>query len=180
MKTSLRDLYPRWGQQLQVDFNNTPFEEGINSIFALQMTLDFPGIERHHGLRLYGGYQKKIENYYTFSDYIIFPRCYDQIFRNEIVSLSALYSLPLFSPDWQLKHFLYIKRIDTAVFYDCAMSTDKTIPNYFSSTGLDLTMDFCIFNFIAPFNAGLRSAFIPETGKIAFQVLFAVNLNSIY
>lgn len=180
MKTSLRDLYPHWGQQLQINFNNTPFEEGINSIFAGQLTLDFPGIARHHGLRLYGGYQKKTENYYNLSDYVIFPRGYNQIFRNEIVCFSALYSMPLFSPDCQLKHFLYIKRFNAALFYDFAKSSDQTLPRFFSSTGLDLTMDFCSFNFVAPFNTGLRSAFIPETRRMNFQVLFSINLNSIY
>jgi hypothetical protein len=180
MKTSLRDLYPHWGQQLQINFNNTPFENGYNTIFAGQVTLDFPGIARHHGLRLYGGYQKKTENYYTFSDYIIFPRGYDQIFRNEIVNFSALYSMPLFSPDWQLKHFLFIKRFKTSVFYDYARSADQVLPRVFSSTGFDLTMDFSLFNFIAPFDAGLRSAYISETGKMKFQVLFTLNLNSIY
>lgn len=180
MKTSLRDLYPRWGQQLQINYNHTPFEEGSNSIFAGQLTLDFPGIARHHGLRLYGAYQKKNENYYTFSDYINFPRAYTNIFRNNIYSFSTLYSMPLILPDWQIKHFLYIKRIKTAFFYDFAKSTEQVFPRYFSSTGLDLTMDFSLFNFIAPFDAGLRSAYIPETGKMKFQLLFTLNLNSLY
>jgi len=180
MKTSLRDLYPRFGQQLQLNFNNTSFETGFNSIFAGQATMDFPGIARHHGLRLYGAYQKKTENDYTFSDYIILPRGYEQIFRNEIASFSAIYSMPLFSPDWQLNHFMYVKRVKTAVFYDYARSADQMLPRVFSSTGIDLTMDFSLFNFIAPFDAGIRSIYIPETGKMKFQVLFSINLNSIY
>ncbi len=179
-KTSLRDLYPRWGQQVQVNFSNIPFNEGSNSIFAGQLTLDFPGIARHHGLRLYGAYQQKTENYYTFSDFIDFPRGYNDIFRNNISSFSALYSMPLFLPDWQLKHFLYIKRVKTSVFYDFARSTDQLLPRYFSSTGLDLTMDFNLLNFIVPFDAGFRTAYIPETGTMKFQILFMLNLNSIY
>jgi hypothetical protein len=180
MKTSSRDLYPRFGQQLQLNFNHTPFGNGFNSIFAGQATLDFPGIARHHGLRLYGAYQKKTENDYTFSDYIILPRGYEQIFRNEVVSFSAFYSMPLFSPDWQLKHFMYVKRIKSAVFYDYARSSDQILPKIFSSTGVDFSMDFTLFNFIAPFDAGIRSIYIPETGKVKFQVLFTLNLNSIY
>jgi hypothetical protein len=176
MKTSQRDIYPRWGQQLQVNFNDTPFGNGINKIISGQVTLDFPGIVRHHGLRLYGGYQKKTENYYTFSDYIVFPRGHNQISAKEISSFSALYTMPLFYPDWQLDHFLFIKRLKSSVFYDYAKTTNKV----FSSTGLDLTMDFTMFNFIAPFDAGLRSAYIPETGKLKFELLFALNLNSIY
>ena len=180
MKTSLRDLYSRWGQQLQLNFNNTPFEKGLNSIFAGQLTLDFPGISRHHGIRLYGAYQKKDDPYYSYSDYILFPRGYDHIFRDEVYSFSALYSMPLFSPDWQLIHSLYIKRFSAAAFYDFARSKDQTLPRFFSSIGLELTMDFHLFSNVLPFNAGLRSAYIPETGKKVFQFLFNCNFNAIY
>jgi len=86
MNTSNRDIYPRFGQLIQFNFNNTPFESSSNSIFAMQTILDFPGIARHHGLRLYGAYQKKTEPDYTFSDFIILPRGYDQIFRNQLAS----------------------------------------------------------------------------------------------
>jgi hypothetical protein len=144
------------------------------------MTLDFPGVAENHGLRLYGGYQKKIDTYYSFSDYINFPRGYDDIFPNKVYSFSACYSMPLLLPDWRLGHFLYIKRFKAALFYDWAKSTDFNIPEYFSSSGLDLTMDFSLFNFVAPFDAGIRSIYFPETGKMKFQVLFDLNLNSIY
>ncbi len=180
MNTSNRDIYPRFGQLIQFNFNNTPFESSSNSIFAMQTILDFPGIARHHGLRLYGAYQKKTEPDYTFSDFIILPRGYDQIFRNQLASFSALYSMPLFSPDWQLGHFIYIKRVKTAVFYDYAQSKDLMVPSVFSSTGIDLSMDFRLFNFVSPFDAGIRSIYIPETGQMKFQLLFSLNLNSIY
>jgi hypothetical protein len=180
IKTSARDLFPKWGQQIQFDFENTPFEEVNNSIFAGQATLDFPGLFRHHGLRLYTGFQKKIENYYTFADKIIFPRGQEDIFRDEMVSCSALYSLPLFLPDWQIGHFIYIKRVKSAFFYDFLKSYGKASPDFFSSTGMDITMDFSLFNFVAPFDAGLRSIYIPESGEFKFQFLFSINLNSIY
>jgi hypothetical protein len=180
MNTSNRDIYPRFGQQIQFNFNNTPFASSNNSIFAMQTILDFPGIARHHGLRIYGAYQKKTEPDYSFSDFIILPRGYEQIFRNQLASFSALYSMPLFSPDWQLGHFLYIKRVKTAVFYDYAQSKDLMVPEVFSSTGVDLSMDFRLFNFVSPFDAGIRSIYLPETGQMKFQVLFSLNLNSIY
>jgi hypothetical protein len=180
MNTSTRDLFPRFGQQLLLNFNHTTFESKLDWIYAGQVYLDFPGILKHHGLRLYGAYQKKSETDYSFSDFIVFPRGYDNIFRDELASFSALYSLPLFLPDWQLGHFMYIKRIKTAFFYDYAQSRDLKLPDVFSSTGIDLSMDFSLFNFIAPFDAGIRSIYIPETGQMKFQLLFSLNLNSIY
>jgi hypothetical protein len=180
MKASLRDIYPRWGQKLQVNFSNTPFTGVLNSFFAAQLTLNFPGIGRHHNLHLYNAYQTKTENLYSFANKIYFPRGTENIFSDKIFSFSALYSMPLFLPDCQLSHFLYIKRVKSALFYDFAKSYDKLSPRIYSSVGLDLTMDFVAFNFIAPFDAGLRSAFIPESGKMVFQVLFAIKLNSLY
>jgi hypothetical protein len=142
--------------------------------------MDFPGIARHHGLRLYGGYQKKRVTFYSFSDYIIFPRGYTNIYRDEIYSFSAMYTLPLFCPEWQIDHLLYFKRFKTSVFYDFAKSTDNLLPRFFSSVGLDLTSDFSLLNLIAPLDAGLRSIYIPETGKIKFELLFSLNFGAMY
>jgi len=179
-KTSQRDIYPRWSQLLELNYNNTPFESSPNSIFAAQLTMDFPGIGRHHGLRFYGGYQKRIEDFYPFSDFIIYPRGYTDIKRDEIYSFSAMYTMPLFYPEWQVGHLLYFKRFKTTVFYDFAKSTDDLQPRLFSSVGLDLTSDFSFLNFIAPLDAGLRSIYIPDTGKVKFEILFSLNFGGMY
>ena len=179
-KTSQRDIYPRWSQLLELNYNNTPFESSPNSIFAAQLTMDFPGIGRHHGLRFYGGYQKRIEDFYPFSDFIIYPRGYTDIKRDEIYSFSAMYTMPLFYPEWQVGHLLYFKRFKTTVFYDFAKSTDDLQPQLFSSVGLDLTSDFSFLNFIAPLDAGLRSIYIPDTGKVKFEILFSLNFGGMY
>jgi hypothetical protein len=181
LKTSHRDILPRWSQLLQLNFDNAPFiRNSSNSLFAGQVTMDFPGIDRHHGLRLYGGYQIRKEDFYPFSDLIIFPRGYTEIARDEISSFSLTYSMPLFYPEWQIGNLMYFKRFKTALFYDFAKSTDQLLPSYFSSVGLDLTSDFALFNFIAPFDAGLRSIYNPETGKIKFELLFSLNFGGMY
>jgi hypothetical protein len=179
-KSSSRDIYPRWSQQMVLNYNNTPFEESPNSIFAAQLTMDFPGIGMHHGIRLYGGYQKRIEDFYPFSDFIIYPRGYTDIKRDEIYSFSAMYSMPLFYPEWQIGHLLYFKRFKTTAFYDFANSTDDLKPSFFSSAGLDLTTDFSFLNFIAPIDAGIRSIYIPDTGEMKFEILFSLNFGGMY
>jgi hypothetical protein len=180
LKTSQRDIFPRWSQELKLNYNYTPFVNGPNSIMSGQMTMDFPGIGKHHGLRLYGAYQKKHETFYPFPDYIVFPRGYTMIDRNEIYSFSAMYSMPLFYPEWQVKHLMYFKRFKTTMFYDYAQSSDLQLPRIFSSVGLDLTSDFSLFNLIAPLDAGLRSIYIPETGKMKFEILFSLNFGAMY
>jgi hypothetical protein len=180
LKMAQRDLFPRWGQEMKLNYNNTPFEEYSNSLFAGQVTLDMPGIARHHGLRLYGAYQKRVEDFYSFSDIIIFPRGYTEINRDEIYSFSAMYSMPLFYPEWQINNFMYFKRFKTSVFYDFAKSTDHQLPHSFSSIGLDLTSDFSLLNLIVPFDAGLRSIYNPETGGMKFELLFSINFGGMY
>jgi hypothetical protein len=179
-KTSYRDLYPRWGQFIQFNFNNTPFGSGYNSILAGQAIFYFPGILKHHGLRLYGGYQKRTVDYYIFSDIITYPRGYTGINLDQSASLSATYAFPLFYPDWRIGPVIYIKRFKTAAFYDYAWGLDQAPYSHYSSTGLDLTMDFNVLSFIAPFEAGLRTMYLPESGSFQFQFLFSIDINSIY
>lgn len=180
MKSSPRDMGPRWAQYLQLNYSNTPFNNQSSSIFAGQATLSFPGIARHHVLGLYGAYQKKNEHFYTFSDLIVLPRGYTEIERKELFSFSATYALPLFYPEWRIGHLAYFKRFKTMLFYDYARSTDTQLPHVFSSVGLDLTSDFSLFSLIAPLDAGLRTIYHPEDGTMNFEFVFALNFGGMY
>jgi hypothetical protein len=180
LKTSYRDIYPRWSQEIQVNYNHTPFGTNQNSIFAGQLKFDMPGIFVHHGFRLYIGYQKKLAETYPFQDYIVFPRGYSEIFGEEISSYSAMYTLPLFYPDWRIKYFTYLKRVKASLFYDRAKSTDNLKTDFFSSAGIDLTFDFNLFNVIVPLEAGVRSAYLIEAGKPSFGFLFSLNFGGMY
>lgn len=180
IKTSARDIYPRWSQLIQLDFSNTPFINSTNSVFAGQLALGLPGLGRHHVINLYGAYQKKTEDIYPFSDLIVFPRGYTDIIRKEIFSLSAVYSLPLFYPDWRIGHLFYFKRFKSSVFFDYAKSSDSQAPQSFASEGIDLRTDFGFLNIITPFDAGMRTVYISNTNKLKFEFLFAVNFGGMY
>jgi hypothetical protein len=75
---------------------------------------------------------------------------------------------------------MYYKRFKTAFFYDFAQNTNSMLPRFFSSVGIDLTSDFSLFNLIAPFDAGLRSIYIPESGGMKFELLFSLNFGAMY
>ena len=180
LKTSYRDIYPRWSQEIQVDYNHTPFGTNQNSIFAGQLTFDMPGFFAITDLGFTIGYQKKEAETYPFQDYIIFPRGYSEIIGEEISSYSAMYTLPLFYPDWRIKYFTYLKRVKASLFYDLARSTDNLKTDFFSSAGIDLTFDFNLFNVIVPLEAGVRSAYLIETGTPGFGFLFSLNFGAMY
>jgi len=71
IQTSSMDLYPRWGQTIDINFRDTPFSgHSLGDIWSFETWLFFPGIVRHHGLRIYYGYQDKTTGEYSFSDLV--------------------------------------------------------------------------------------------------------------
>ena len=175
-KMSYRDLYPRWGQVAEVNYLHSPFNKYPGSVFALEGVLYFPGILKHHGIRFYSGYQYRHEIYYRFSDFITYPRGYDNIYETKVLSLSLNYAMPLFYPDLSLGPVIYIKRVKATLFYDYARFF--TMPGtHIQSAGMDLTADFHLFGHFIPFEAGLRSVYKPDVQQFVFQFLFNINLS---
>jgi hypothetical protein len=139
MKKSYRDFLPRWGQEIKLNYSRTIDRNNFNSVFTGDIRLYFPGVGKHHTIELYGGYQKKVQGYYNFQDFIDFPCGYTDIFQKEIVSLHTGYSLPLSYPDLRISHLLFIKRIKSTIFYDYAEGFDQAPHMKYSTTGLGLT-----------------------------------------
>jgi hypothetical protein len=176
-RMSERDLNPRWGQSLDINFRQTLFEaDTSSSIFAAELSLYFPGLLKHHSIRLYGGYQHRITEYYPYSDQIFFPRGYSHLFPGEMFSGSVNYEFPIFCPDWKIGPVLYLKRLKANLFYDQAIIFDKTPYQDYISTGLDLTFDFHLFRWFAPLEAGLRTIYFPQGQTVGFEFLYNVNL----
>jgi len=180
-RMSARDLNPKWGQQLEINFRHTLFEsDTASSIFSAEMALYFPGLFRHHSIRFYAGYQDRIARYYNYSSMIIIPRGYSGIYDDRLFSGSVTYEFPVFCPDWKIGPVLYIKRLKAAVFYDYALALDQEPHQNYNSTGIDLTFDFHIFRFFAPLEAGLRSIYFPDSGTFGFEFLYRLNIDSLY
>lgn len=181
LRQSTRDLLPKWGQTLEINFQNTPFDgDSANSIFASELTLYFPGLFRHHGFRVYGGYQDRVVNHYYYSGIINLPRGYSGIYADRIFSGSVSYAFPVFYPDWSIGPIVYFKRLKGNIFYDYAMTLNEVPIQTYQSIGLDLTVDFHLFRHFAPLEAGLRSIYFPGTGTFGFEFLYAINLSGIY
>jgi hypothetical protein len=181
VRQSTRDLLPKWGQTLDINFQNTPFDgDSANSIFSAELTVYFPGLARHHGFRLYGGYQDRVVHHYYYSGIINLPRGYSGIYADRIVSGSVSYAFPVFYPDWNIGPLLYLKRLKGNLFYDYARTFNAEPILSYQSIGLDLTVDFNLFRHFAPLAAGLRSIYFPQTGTIGFEFLYSLNLSGIY
>jgi hypothetical protein len=181
LRQSTRDIIPKWGQTLQINFQNTPFDgDSANSIFASELTLYFPGLIRHHGFRVYGAYQNRVVNHYYYSDIINFPRGYSGIYVDRLFSGSVSYAFPVFYPDWNIGPIVYLKRLKGNIFYDYARSLNAAPIQTYQSIGLDLTVDLHLLRHFAPLEAGLRSIYFPGTGTFGFEFLYSMNLSGIY
>ncbi len=180
-RQSERDLNPAWGQTVEINYKNTPFEgDSVNSIFSAELLLYFPGLFRHHSFKVYGGYQDRRDFDYYYSGLISLPKGYSGIYANRIFSGQVSYEFPIFCPDWHIGPVIYIKRLKAAVFYDKAFELDTGQYRDDQSAGVDLTLDFHLFRSFVPVEAGLRTIYLPESGKMVFEFLYRINLSSVY
>ena len=181
IKSSYRDLYPRWGIIFDLNYRNTPFGgEPLGTVGSIETSIYFPGIFRHHGFKLYTGYQKKQKEKYHFPDLINYPRGYTGLSFDQAYSFSLNYKFPLLYPDLSLGPILFIKRVKTTLFYDHAIATTNNETTDFNSIGIDLTADMHILRFLAPFDLGLRTIYKPQHDSFAFEFLFALDINALY
>jgi hypothetical protein len=173
LKRSKRDIFPQWGQNLNLVFRHTPFDGNLNTQLAASSNLYFPGIIRHHGLRLYGSYQKTSVSTYTYSNIISIARGYSLLNFDEFFSLKSDYALPLIYPDLSIPSFIYLKRIYTHLFYDFMYET-KPKNNFYSSTGIELYSDWHFLGTAAIFTLGGRYSYRIEGGGYEMEFLLGI------
>ncbi len=180
LRSSLKDMYPRLGQTLEIDFRNTPFAGNqMGDIFAAQTNLYFPGLFKHHGIWAYAAYQsyhRRDNTFYTFASIINFPRGYTGFMNEQVVSVKLNYKLPLFYPDLSLGSVAYFKRFKLNLFFDWAQGWTGQQVNLYQSAGVELTTDLHLLRFLYPFDLGVRTVFFPWDSSWGWQFLYAINL----
>ena len=180
LKSNAKDMFPKWGQTLELNYRQTPFSgNNMGSIFACEANFYFPGIFRHHGLRCYGGYQIRNEGdtlNYSFSNIVNYPRGYTGVYNSQLLSLSFNYKFPLFYPDFSLGSVFYFKRLKLNLFYDWAEGQDRKVIRIYETCGAELTTDLHLLRFIYPFELGVRSMFFPLTSTWGWEFLYSISL----
>lgn len=175
-RSSPKDLQSRWKQSLLVQYQFSPDENHPSNQFAAVGRLYFPGIIRHHGISLYMGYQHQEYGYYSFSNYVLYPRGISNQAHQELYSLRSDYVFPIAYPDWSLGKFMYMKRINARVFFDIAQGRIQNQYTDFKTTGFDIETEAHYFRFFAPINLGLRTAYDINNKEFSYQLLFTINL----
>ncbi|MDP4266677.1 MAG: hypothetical protein Q8880_04515 [Bacteroidota bacterium] len=178
LKQSQRDLEPEYGISLDMQFKNTPFNDKVN--FGNEATgvinLFFPGIIKHHSLRLNGGVQINSPDINHFSNTLNLPRGYDNIFTETIRQYSLEYRMPIAYPDINAGRIIYIKRFWSNLFYDYSYLMNKGKGSDIYSTGAELYSDMHLLNFMFPFEVGIRAIYLPKATHDNFLVQFMWNI----
>jgi hypothetical protein len=175
-KQASKDIYPRWGQTLDLNLRHSPFgSNNLGNIQAVETNLFFPGVVKHHGLRIYAGLQHRTEGDYTYSNLVNSPRGYNSLIYNWMCSAGVTYKFPFLYPDYSAGEIAYFQRVKAALFYDLTFGGDAGDFDRFESYGAELTTDMHLFRFIFPFDTGLRIGYMPQNSKMFVNFLFSVN-----
>ncbi len=173
LKRNTRDVNPRWGQTLALYYRNTPFGGDFDaSLFATEGNLFFPGLLKHHSVRLRGGYQREATgSVYPFSTPLFFPRGYSYTSHREFYNGAVEYRFPIFNPDWTIGRWLFFKRFKGNAFFDVGEGQTATRTNHYRSIGFDLISEFHFMRLPIPLELGVRSMYLPLRNQWLFQSL---------
>jgi hypothetical protein len=181
-----KDLGPRLGQNINLEYKATPFGDlDYGSIAMVESNIYLPGIGKHHNIKVYLGYQEKKAVTYSYSNILQLSRGYIGIEGNKIQSYQFNYQMPLLYPDMSISSLIYLKRIKTKLFYDLTISDIDIVDKYgvtisstphYKSYGIDLRFDMHILRILAPFDLGIRYAYLEMYKSNYFQFLFNINI----
>ncbi|WP_411275673.1 TolB family protein [Daejeonella sp.] len=147
---SLRDLAPRWGQNVSLSYQSLPFDNNLSGdILRLQTSFFVPGLLTNHSLQASFNYQNA-GGIYRFN--VDIPRVsgYASLKSRPVRNTLLLdYRLPLLYPDAEISTLAYIKRIRGGLFADfqnIGKGNQFTPATY----GLELNADMNLLRFYLP------------------------------
>jgi len=178
LKTSKRDIRPKWGEQMKLFGYFTPFLGDYQStLLAAEGSVFLPGIFRHHSLQIRAGYQYEDKWNYTFTSPILFPRGYTYSSFDNFYTTSVNYALPLMYPDLGIGPLLYIQRIRANLFYDFGRGIRESRyfviakDEYYNSMGVEFNFDFNIMRYQTLLDIGFRVNYLPEENDYSFDLV---------
>ncbi|TLX71998.1 hypothetical protein E9993_19515 [Labilibacter sediminis] len=199
LKRSSRDVTTRWGQLLELKYQNTPWGTiNAGSITGVRTRFYFPGIFKHHSIRIDNNYQYKVKgdeyagdsiyvNNYKFSDMFTLPRGYDRDNNDQLYSFKGDYIFPLWNPDVTVPGLVYLKRITSNLFFDYSRSSEEitfensmdsfTRVNNYKSFGAEFRGEVHVFRFLYPITVGYRYARLVNYNKNKHEFLLGLNIS---
>jgi hypothetical protein len=192
-RSSVRDIYPRWAQTIDLNYYFAPFDKNIYAPAASVKTSFYtPGLFVNNGIKFRFEKEKQGESGYTLWNRISFPRGYRNIISKDLDFLSVDYVFPLVYPDFNISSLLYLKRIRCSLFGDYAIGTDNLYFketdtglsfNYrhdyketFSSFGFELMADFHVLRLPFMISGGVQTSWTDIEKDPVIKILFNIEL----
>lgn len=184
-----RDLQPVWGQYALVVYEHTPIRRSVNSgaLLAGRGFLYFPGLLRHQGIMVEGGYERQWAGNYFFSSQMTFPRGYSAVSFDKFQKVGINYAFPLDYPDVNWFGAVQIQRVRGNVFHDYGVGDllpSAAVPSYpagtktrytYTSSGVELMADTYLWQFPAPIGIGFRTVYTHEEQRVRTSLILQVN-----
>jgi len=175
---SIRDIAPRWGQNLSVSYQSLPLAKTLSGdIFRIQTSFFTPGFKTNHSMQTSFNYQKT-GGVYNFI--IEIPRVsgYGNLKPKPIRNTLLFdYRLPLFYPDAEIGNLMYVKRVRGAIFADFE-NIGKGNQFKPRTYGLELNADLNLLRFYLPdFIAVGKLIFVNEKPTKGPILEFGFNYN---
>ncbi|HUW92359.1 MAG TPA: hypothetical protein VMV74_04275 [Bacteroidales bacterium] len=187
-RSAYRDIYPRWGQVIDMRITSAPWDKNIySSLKYVRGTLFLPGFASNHSLVIRAGYEDQSPSgillHYNRNPY---PRGYHNLLSEKLLSLSADYTMPFIYPDLAAGGFFYLKRIRGSLFIDGATGTGTLEyannneftegSTDFGSFGGELLADFYLLRFPFEISAGVSGGYIPAENRSFVEGVLSVNI----
>ncbi|MCF8232271.1 MAG: hypothetical protein K9J27_08785 [Bacteroidales bacterium] len=177
-RQSHRDLYPEFGQVLEMNFLHSWLPSSSNGdIFSAEGWFYFPGFTKNHHLRVYSGYEYNTSPNLLLSGYVNHPRGSSIYHYQDIWSSQLNYSFPLFYPEWNIGKLMYFKRFHTNLFMDMAQVNVQQFDDFVLTTGVEVFAETHFFRLIAPSTLGLRTAWALEDNALTLEFMLRTNFN---
>jgi hypothetical protein len=192
-RSSMRDIYPRWAQTIDLNYTFAPFNSNIYApAVSVKTSFYTPGLLSNNGIKFRFEKEKQGDALYTLSNRISFPRGYKNIVSKDLDFLSVDYVFPLAYPDFNISSLFYLKRIRCSLFGDYASGTDniyyketdtgKTFDyrhdykEIFSSFGFELLADFHVLRLPFMISGGVQTSWKDISEQPVFEILFNIEL----
>ena len=176
-KQANKDVYPRWGQVLDLNYRHSPFGgNDFGNIASARAVLYFPGLFPHQGFKLSAAFQNRNKGDFTYADLVAMPRGNLSVYSVNLLSFGANYKFPFLYPDASIGSLAYFKRVKANLFYDQAFTTGNSAANQYNSLGAEITSDMHLLRFLLPLDMGARIGYLPLKNKMFVDFLLSVNL----
>ena len=173
-RQSERDLYPRWGQRLEVGYEHTPFQNlDYGHAWWGDLQLYLPGAFRHHALLIYGGLQRNSESGY-YGNQIHSPRGMT-LYGERLATIRSGYYLPVACPDVHAGPVLYLKRLTAGAFFDAGHQKSLGQGRAFYSYGAEVTADIHALSLPFPVQVGFRAGYETKGKRFFGDLLLSVS-----